>query len=80
MERRWGLAVREGKQGLVIQSVRPDGPAAFLRKGDLITGVGGMRVKNMSELAPGLPQGTPGRTSAFTGGARRRGYYARLVL
>lgn len=80
MERRWGLAVREGKQGLVIQSVRPDGPAAFLRKGDLITGVGGMRVKNMSELLQAFRKERLAGQVLLQVVRGDRGYYARLVL
>lgn len=80
MERRWGLVVREGKQGLVIQSVRPDGPAAFLRKGDLIAGVGGMRVKNMNELLQAFRKERLAGQVLLQVVRGDRGYYARLVL
>ncbi|MDO5483930.1 MAG: PDZ domain-containing protein, partial [Desulfovibrionaceae bacterium] len=50
MENRWGIGVAPGKRGIFIRSVRRDGPAEFLRVGDIITAVGGTHVSNMKEL------------------------------
>ncbi len=80
MERRWGLGVRESRQGPVIQSVRPDGPAAFLRKGDVITGVGGARIKNMAELLQAFRKERLAGQVLLQVVRDGRGYYARLVL
>lgn len=50
LERRWGFAVREGRGGPVVATVRPDGPAAFLRPGDGVAGAAGRRVRSQKEL------------------------------
>ncbi len=50
LERRWGFDVREGKGGLAVATVRPDGPAAFLRPGDGVAGAAGRRVRSLKEL------------------------------
>lgn len=50
LERRWGFDVREGKGGLVVATVRPDGPAPFLRPGDGVAGAAGRRVRSLKEL------------------------------
>lgn len=50
MERRWGFTVKAGKNAVVVNSVNRKGPAAFLRKGDLITAAGGEPVSNVEAL------------------------------
>lgn len=54
-------------RGVRILEVRPDGPGekAGLRAQDLITGLGGVRVRAMRDLAPILEQVPPGGTLAF---------------
>lgn len=80
MERRWGLSARESEQGPVIRSVRPDGPAAFLRKGDVIAGVGGARVRNMAELLQAFRKERLAGQVFLQVLRNGRGYYARMVL
>lgn len=50
MERRWGLGVKEGRGALVITSVRKGGPTAMLQAGDVIAGVGNVRVSTTREF------------------------------
>ena len=50
LERRWGFAVKDGRGAPVVTSVRPDGPAAFLRPGDAVAGAAGRRVTTKAEL------------------------------
>lgn len=50
LERRWGFAVRDGRGGSVVATVRPDGPSAFLRPGDGVAGAAGRRVRSQKEL------------------------------
>lgn len=50
LERRWGFAVRDGKGAPVVTAVRPDGPAPFLRTGDIVAGAAGRRVTSQKEL------------------------------
>ncbi len=80
MERRWGISVQESAQGPVIRSVRRDGPAAFLRKGDVIAGVGGVRIKNMAELLQAFRKERLAGQVLLQVVRDGRGYYARLVL
>lgn len=81
MERRWGLTLgSEESRGLVIQSVRRDGPAAFLRKGDVIAAVGATRVKTMEELLQAFRRERLAGQVLLQIVRNGRGYYARLVL
>ncbi|MDR1857088.1 MAG: trypsin-like peptidase domain-containing protein [Desulfovibrio sp.] len=50
MERLWGLAVTERNRRLTVTSVDSEGPAAFLRPGDIITGVGNQRVNTLEDF------------------------------
>ena len=54
-------------RGVRILEVRPGGPAdkAGLKPGDLITGLGGMRLRQMSEMALILKQVRPGGSVRF---------------
>lgn len=54
-------------RGVRIEQVIPGGPAeiARLRKGDLITGVGGIRVRQIADFAGVLDQVIPGNTLTF---------------
>ena len=50
-QRRWGATVKDGRNGAVVDSVRPGSPAEGLglAKGDLIAGVGGRAVKGKTD-------------------------------
>lgn len=50
-QRRWGTTVKDGRNGAVVDSVRPGSPAEGLglAKGDLIAGVGGRAVKGKTD-------------------------------
>ena len=50
LERRWGFTAHKAKNAVSVASVSKNGPAAFLRKGDLITAVGGEPVRGMEDL------------------------------
>lgn len=50
LERRWGFTAKKAKNAVSVASVSKNGPAAFLRKGDLITAVGGEPVRGMEDL------------------------------
>lgn len=80
MERRWGFSTAQTRQGLVIRKVRADGPASFLRKGDVITAVGATRVKNMDELLQVFRSERMAGQILLQVFRDGRGYYARLVL
>lgn len=80
MERRWGLTLGPGSRGLVIQSVRRDGPAAFLRKGDIIAAVGATRVGALQDLLQAFRRERLAGQVLLQIVRDGRGYYARLVL
>lgn len=50
LERRWGFTAENGKNYVKVTSVSKNGPAAFLRAGDLITGIGNSPVHNLEEF------------------------------
>jgi len=55
----------EGKTGMLLAGVRPDGPAdkAGLRRGDLIVGVGEQEIRSIEDLMFVLRQAHPGETT-----------------
>lgn len=50
MERRWGFSAVNGKNCVTVKAVSKSGPAAFLRQGDLITGIGNTPVYSIEDL------------------------------
>jgi membrane-associated protease RseP (regulator of RpoE activity) len=58
---------RDRGRGVRIERVMPGGPAekAGLRKGDLVTGLGGIRVRQMADFAAILEQVAPGSSLTF---------------
>lgn len=79
MERRWGLRVEEGPRGLAVREARAEGPAAFLRKGDVITGVGAARVKNVTELLQAFRRERLAGQVVLQVVRGNRAYYARIA-
>lgn len=79
MERRWGFTARADRGGMTVQSVRAQGPAAFLRKGDLITSVGNERVRGRDDLLQAFRRERMANEVIL--GIMRQGnpYYARLM-
>jgi len=80
MEERWGLSFGPGKRGLVVTKVRADGPADFLRRGDIVTAVGGTAIKTMDELLDIFRKERLASQILLQVLRNGRGYYARLVL
>ncbi|MDR2573249.1 MAG: trypsin-like peptidase domain-containing protein [Desulfovibrio sp.] len=80
MEQRWGLTARESGGGLAVSAVRRDGPADFLRKGDMIVAVGAVRIKTMRELLQAFRRERLAGQVLLQVVRDGRQYYARLVL
>lgn len=80
MESRWGFSLKDGKAGPVVVYARKDGPAAFLRKGDLLRGIGEEPVKNLKDAISAFRHERLARQVIML--IRRDGndYYARLVI
>jgi len=80
LEERWGLAVEPARQGMRIRKVQRNGPASFLRVGDIITAVGGTRINNMDDLLQTFRSERLAGQILLQIVRNGRGYYARLVL
>lgn len=80
MASRWGFAVQESRQGLVVANVNQSGPSAFLRRGDQIIGVGGAAVRDQAELLQAFRRERLSRQILLQVVRNGRRYYARLVL
>ncbi len=79
MERLWGFGVRQGAQGVVIARVRGDGPAAFLRPGDRIAGVGGTETPEVSDFLQAFRREHASGQVLLQVVRNGRGYHARIV-
>jgi S1-C subfamily serine protease len=82
MERRWGFAAADlpQSQGLAVQRVDRQGPASFLRPGDVVYGVGGMRVDSLADLVQAFRFERLSSQVLLRVERGGRGYYARLRL
>ena len=81
MEDRWGFAVtQQGRNGLVIRSVRRDGPATFLQSGDRIAGIGGNRLQTLDDLLAAFRRERLAGQVLLQVIRQGRRYYARLIL
>ena len=80
MERRWGLTLKEGRQGLMVSKVRGDGPASMLKVGDGIAGVGNVRVGTMKDLLQAFRAQRMARQVILQVVRGGKGYYAKIIL
>lgn len=79
LERRWGFTAREKNGVLSVDSVRKDGPASFLRKGDVILGVAGERVANRENFLRAFRHERMARQVVLLIERDGSAYYARLA-
>jgi len=82
MERRWGFEAADlpQGQGLAVRRVDRQGPASFLRPGDVVYGVGGMRVDSLADLVQAFRCERLSSQVLLRVERGGRGYYARLRL
>ena len=82
MERRWGFEAADlpQGQGLAVRRVDRQGPASFLRPGDVVYGVGGMRVDSLADLVQAFRFERLSSQVLLRVERGGRGYYARLRL
>lgn len=80
LERRWGFTAKESRRGLVVDSVEPQGPARFLRKGDMLRGVSGAEVDDLKSLAAVFRDERLSGSVLLLIERQGRGYYARLQV
>ena len=80
MEARWGLSLQEARGGVAVTGARRDGPAAFLRRGDLIVGVGGTRTATLEALVEAFRRERMANQVLLHIIRNNREYYARLIV
>lgn len=78
--RRWGYTLSETPRGLAITEIDEQGPSSFLRKGDLLTGINGIALRDKAHALEIF------RHEIFSGQAllqisrSGRNYHARIAL
>ncbi len=80
LERRWGLVVKKSRGRLVIDRVEEQGPARFLRKGDVLRGVSGYEADSLETLAAIFREERLSNSVLLFIERQGRGYYARLQI
>lgn len=80
MEKRWGMEVAAGRQGIIIRRIQKNGPSSFLRPGDIIIGIGGTRITTMKDLLQTFRKERLAGQILLEIIRNGRGYYARLIL
>lgn len=80
MVKLWGFKTEETKNGVAITTILPEGPASFLRPGDVITSINQNPTRNKKELLNAFLRERLTATPIL-GIARGNGnYYARLAI
>lgn len=80
MEDRWGFGIATQNGHVVVSSVKKDGPAAFLRKGDVLAAIGDERVRTIKEALAAFRHERMDRQVLLLIARDGASYYARLVL
>ena len=80
MESRWGLSLQGTRGGVAVVQVRRDGPASFLRRGDIIVGVGGTRTATLEALIDAFRRERMAKQVLLHVIRNGREYYARLIV
>ena len=80
MESRWGLSLQGTRGGVAVVQVRRDGPASFLRRGDIIVGVGGTRTATLEALIDAFRHERMAKQVLLHVIRNGREYYARLIV
>ncbi|MBQ9405891.1 MAG: trypsin-like peptidase domain-containing protein [Desulfovibrio sp.] len=79
MLQRWGFSAVRKPQGAFVNVIRPDGPASFLHKGDMISAVGVSVINNIEDLLQAFRRERMSGQIVLQIVRNGRGYYARLV-
>lgn len=79
MERRWGFTARTSKGRAVVDAVRPKGPAAFLRKGDIIRSIGQKPIGSLEDLLAAFHAERMSGRIVLLVERNGRNYYGRLI-
>lgn len=80
LERSWGFSVRDGRGGVAVNKVRRDGPAAFLRNGDVIANLGNVRIENKKAFLHAFRLQRMASQTMLIVVRNGKAHYARLVL
>lgn len=80
MESRWGFKAREKSGALVISEVDKNGPASFLRKGDVLRGIGNEPTRNVGELLNAFRRERMAEDVLLRIARQGRSYVANLII
>ena len=80
MRERWGLDVEEHRAILFVNRVDPNGPARYLRKGDVIESVNGVEVSMEEDMVQAFRNERLSNQVLLVIGRGRQSYYAPLRL
>lgn len=85
LESRWGITINQGRNnnrspGIMINQVQQDSPAKFLRRGDIIAGVGDTRIATIKDLLDAFRRERLANQVILYVIRNGRAYYAKLIL
>lgn len=80
MQSSWGLSVREDEGRVLVRETRRSSPTDFLRPGDVIAAIGGMRIRTTADLLNAFRRERLARQVLMQVIRDGRPYYARMLL
>ena len=80
MQEIWGLRVREADGLMLVRETRRPGPTDFLRPGDVIAAIGGMRIRTTADLVNAFRRERLANQVLMQIVRDGRPYYARVLL
>lgn len=80
MQEIWGLRVREADGLMLVRETRRPGPTDFLRPGDVIAAIGGMRIRSTADLVNAFRRERLANQVLMQIVRDGRPYYARVLL
>ena len=80
MQEIWGLRVREADGLMLVRETRHPGPTDFLRPGDVIAAIGGMRIRTTADLVNAFRRERLANQVLMQIVRDGRPYYARVLL
>lgn len=78
--RRWGCRLSDGQQGPVISEIDAQGPASFLHKGDMLTGINGIMLRDKGHALEIFRREMFSSQALLQIMRSGRNYHARLLL
>lgn len=79
LQDRWGFSVAQKGRKVIVDNIRSNGPASFLRKGDIIAAVGDEKTENLHDFYEAFRHERMASQAILLIARGGSGYYARLV-